>query len=375
MNADLLTVIVPVDLVRRPAQLRRRTLSLVRSLVEISCRVVVVHNDRGTAADRSLCQAFESLPRRWVQLLSHAFNDGLPNNALLRNQGYREVGTPYLMLLDADILASAALVNALLVQALAHPSGTAMAPCLYLSPSGSLRALIGADRSRFWREYLAHDRRHSLHLAMPSSVMVLKTADFGAIGGFAEAYTGHGFEDFDFMVRLAEATQAIDLTGVQNLGEAYRAPLLATGFRATLSTWCFDALISGAIALHLHHSRDADDAYYQSRQANADRFRDRLATLAPSTSEVHAVQPPFALASALYRYCTDRRLNPSAFEALLSARPSFLDRGGVLKRALLRIASRPIQRAVEDGFPACVGWPRRLDSPSRPSLQSSIHTP
>lgn len=41
-----------------------------------------------------------------------------------------------------------------------------------------------------------------MHLASPSSITILKSADYETLHGFDESFRGHGYEDFDFLVRL-----------------------------------------------------------------------------------------------------------------------------------------------------------------------------
>jgi predicted glycosyltransferase involved in capsule biosynthesis len=334
-SLGMVTVLITVDLARRASELTARVIALASRLEEWAIPTLIVHNDRGMTCDRRLTKQLSALQAANVRLHSAHHHGGLPNNAALRNRGQRLVSTPYLMFLDADIHASLELIEGLLGNAQRHPTGNAMAPCLYLSPSGTRRALRGTSISVLWKEYLGFQTRAFQHLAMPSSVMVVRTADFAQVGGFDETYCGHGYEDFDFMVRLGVLCGRITPSERLRIDQAYRAPLLAMGLRAELSPWSFDALISGHIALHLHHSRQEDDNYYQNRNRNSAYFALQLRKLMPNEATGLTRPDPFRLVNAFQVHCEREGKDSSEFHALLNARPIYLDRGPKWWRTLL----------------------------------------
>jgi predicted glycosyltransferase involved in capsule biosynthesis len=54
------------------------------------------------------------------------------------------------------------------------------------------------------KKFFDFSRKEFLHLASPSSITILKSDDYRMIKGFDERFRGHGYEDFDFLIRLYE---------------------------------------------------------------------------------------------------------------------------------------------------------------------------
>jgi hypothetical protein len=144
------------------------------------------------------------------------------------------------------------------------------------------------------------------------------------LGGFHEGYTGHGYEDFDFMLRFALKKQLLEPSPDLLIDRPYRAPLLAEGFRGALGTLCLPNLFQGHIATHLFHHRDSTEDYYAQRTANAHLFSQRMTKLLVDLS-VSSLSPPVPpMVSAFYRECKLHGIAPIKFSALFDARPRHL---------------------------------------------------
>lgn len=328
-----LTALVTIDLGRRHRQLVERVDTQAFHLATAGIAVVVAHNDRGGHWDQRL----KDMAVRWPsssRLVSHALDSGIPNNSMLRNFGARHILTTHMALLDADIFPDTGLLREMYDSVSSGAEPFAMAPCLYLTVSGSRYVQSGKPIAEIYKRYLRFDKSQFHHLASPSSVMIFSVADFAAIGGFCEDYRGHGYEDFDFMIRLALAKKAIKTSAEFLVDRPYHAPLLADGFRAVLSILCLNRMLDRKFALHLHHDKQARDPYYMERVSNADLFKRRMESLLIE-------QPPEAaqrsarsiLSDAFFDNCEKRGIDSAHYYVLFDARPDFMSRPvGLIRR-------------------------------------------
>lgn len=334
--AAVLTVLITLDLSRRQRQLLERVQTQVKVLSAAGVEVLVAHHDRGGYWDRRLERAARHWPAA-ARLVSHALVAGAPNNALLRNFGARHLYGGHIALLDADIVPDAALLQEMHASVLSGAEPFAMAPCLYLTGAGSRHVQRNKAPEEVFDRFLKFDKSLVHHVASPSSVMVLALDDFVRVGGFCEEYRGHGYEDFDFMIRLAVEKQLITPSTDLTLDRTYNAPLLADGFRALLSPLCLNRILDKRFALHLHHEKQGHDPYYSARHANALLFRLRMEHLLADRNEPQpARSAQLRLSDAFFERCEKRGLDSSHYYALFDARPDYLARGGRPLRLIRR---------------------------------------
>jgi predicted glycosyltransferase involved in capsule biosynthesis len=322
----MIDAVVPIDLSRRPLSLLHR----IRRLVELArlsnLTIVVGHNDRGTIFDK----AFSAICRRHaVRLVSDAFYSGEVNNARLRNEAMRAVRAPLTLLLDADLYIQPETVSKVAASVVAGDAPFRILPCLYLSRFGTAQ-LIRRRMSpeAMLRAYLRYRRAPFLHLALPSSVTVFKTADFVRAGAFDCAFAGHGYEDLDFLLRLGWLYDLIPRTSEVLADVPARAPLMTSGFRAYLARLALPALVRAEVAFHLWHS-NRRDAYYGARSANAERFfKKHAAEMSDGRQEQHAVPPPLdlALIHCWTDICRTHGADPRDYSILFDNRPGHVDR-------------------------------------------------
>ena len=83
---------------------------------------------------------------------------------------------------------------------------------------------------------------------------------------------GHGYEDFDFMLRLFKYKNLIEFSQDIVVDEPYLAPLMSVGLRALLAKPFLQTLLSTHYFLHLFHSKDQAEDYYQKHHINQDIF-------------------------------------------------------------------------------------------------------
>ena len=207
---SVISAVIPIDLARRPISLLHRLNRLISDADEQGVRIAIGHNDRGGIFDfalRAICS------RRHVQLVSNAFYSGEVNSALLRNAAMQKVDTSLTLLLDADIYLQADVLARMGDAVIGDGRPFQILPCLYLSRKGSRDLLHQRTAPKsLLADYLHFKRAPFSHLAVPSSVVLFRTEDFDRSGRFDVQFKGHGYEDLDFLLRLAWLYEEIPKT-------------------------------------------------------------------------------------------------------------------------------------------------------------------
>jgi predicted glycosyltransferase involved in capsule biosynthesis len=324
----MISAIVPVDLARRPANLLCRLSSLLDRARAQGLRIVIAHNDRGKTSDRALKKL---CAQHRMELVSDAFYAGDVNAARLRNEAVSHVSTPLTLLLDADIHLEADVLARVATSVLANDKPFQVLPCLYLSRRGSadlLHRRVRADA--LLSDYLSFRRAPFLHMAIPSSVTVFRTEDYQRAGAFDSGFAGHGYEDLDFLLRLAWLHDEIPRSSGLLTDAPVRAPLLASGFRGELVRLTLPSLLQGHVAFHLWHSTRRD-VYYEARKRNASRFRHKLAAQLPAADATQGAPPErlafdLSLISAWSDMCRRSNVDANDYSVLFDNRPGHADR-------------------------------------------------
>lgn len=180
------------------------------------------------------------------------------------------------------------------------------------------------DSAGLWEKYLDFYSGYFMHIAMPSSVILLHTEDFQKINGFDEDYKGHGFEDFDFMIRLWRANGWQEVTENDiDLHEAYRAPMLSHGFRGKLARLSIPATLDDVVAFHIHHLISGKEKYYQSRNDNLQIFKKKMSHICAKGGGGIFQQIQDNI-SNFFLACERKNKNPSRYERLFDATPAHM---------------------------------------------------
>lgn len=325
LGDNVISIIIPIDLRYRSKDITKRLIKFCRQIITPEFRLIISHANRGTQADVNLRKKIENLNTVNIRYIESYPKTDLPELARLRNQAMTSVDTKIVILVDVDIFPDIELFRTLANQA-SGSGKLAMAPCLYLTylgnhllEQGKVKTIIDSS--------LSFSGKYTQHWAIPSSVIACSKDDFLEAGGFFENYIGHGYEDFDFLLRLAKINKLISPT--ENLLEdrTYRAPLLSEGFRSFLGCLCIDNLLDGNIAFHLYHPKDKLSEYYNQRTKNSDIFTQRLRDLIQDSDSIYQsnndnILPPLIL--KFFIECHKRNINPSKYHALFDARPRYL---------------------------------------------------
>lgn len=316
-----IAIIIPIDLKRRSSQLISRVLELIKLTDSANVKVFIGHADHGLSQDEYLKNIAHRNSN--VVLASQPAGPTTANLARLRNIAAQEASGEVLLFLDADIAPDIGLFTELVRQVM-QGSPLAMSPCVYLSEQGVRRYATGTPLDEIIHGCLNFSPADVMHLALPSSVMAMRREDFLELGGFHEGYTGHGYEDFDFMLRFALRKRLMEPSPDLLIDRPYRAPLLAEGFRGALGALCLPNLLQGHIATHLFHHRDSTEDYYLRRTANSHLFSERMAKLLVDLNASSFSPPVPPMVSAFYRECRVQGLAPTKYSALFDARPRHL---------------------------------------------------
>lgn len=322
-NAELqkITLLSLVDFSRRPKQILSRAMNWAEFSVKHQLPLVIGHSHRYSKADQRFLNKIQKY-HPLVRVISVEAEIALPNLARLRNAGFSLVNTPLLALMDIDIYPDLALMQGLLSLMKKQGARCAMAPCLYLTEKGSKELRKNSDSKALWNKYLNFHNAQFMHLAMPSSVILLHAEDYLKIGGFDEEYQGHGFEDFDFMVRLWSGNIELSKSDIST-NDPYRAPMLGYGFRGKLARLCYQSLINDVVAMHIYHPSEKKEKYYQARIHNFDLFQKKMNGFSEAGSALGFHQIPENL-QIFIKCCDENKANPAKFQKIFDATPAHM---------------------------------------------------
>jgi len=246
----------------------------------------------------------------------------------LRNAAMRQVETPLTLLLDADLYLHPRVLAKVAASVQSNERPFRILPCLYLSRRGSKKLICRKiDADALFSEYLNFKRASFLHLALPSSVTVFRTDDFERVGGFDCGFSGHGYEDFDFLIRLAWLHEQIPKSQDLLINNPTRSTLLSTGFRAHLARLALPELFDGNVAFHIWHATERD-AYYDARSSNEISFKEKIAAqlLEKKFDCTPTFNYEFPLIDWWIDLCRQRNVDVLKYSVLFDNHPGHVDR-------------------------------------------------
>lgn len=320
-----MAIVVPIDLENRPLDIIKKTIRMCTENDKRGGHLVIGLADRDSWIER----IFKKIISRFsnTTVVATPFS-GPVNTARLRNKAFEAVERQYLLLLDVDIWPDFNLFAKYQRKLSLGTEQFCFIPCMYLSQYGSKR-LITEGRANALREsYFNFSRKEFLHLANPSSITIMHSQDYSMLGGFDERFEGHGYEDFDFMMRLAEAHNCLQPCGNLLDANTARSPLFPSGFRRALGRLCLQALLDKDMAFHLHHKSPKNTKYYSSRQSNLEFFLAQHQHRAIEAPESNSLIEDFL------GLCKANNLNYKDYSALFENKPGHIDRYDTFKRRL-----------------------------------------
>ncbi|MBV2229749.1 capsular biosynthesis protein, partial [Escherichia coli] len=201
-------------------------------------------------------------------------------------------------------------------------------PCLYLTKHGThilIKKKISVELLK--KRYFDFSRKEFLHLASPSSITILKSESYKKIHGFDESFQGHGYEDFDFLIRLYNHHFLSKLKSDFLIDKPCHSPLFTTGFRKYLGEYCLDILLQKDLALHLYHDKKHNDSYYSAREENYRIFRDKYKNAI--SDECHY---DTTLLLSFIQRCIDRGDDIRDYSIYFDNKPGHVDRYDTMYR-------------------------------------------
>lgn len=266
-----LSIVIPIDLSYRSSDILQRVKCLVATIQDQPIRFILGCNAQPERQVQQLKKLIAGCPQ--ITLVIDPSTSG--HLSRLRNIALAQVQTHYVMFLDIDIHINLGQIQNAFAQVQQHPAQLCMYPCLYLSKKGS-KQVNRLTLTAFKQAYYDFRRDLILHLAFPSSIIITDLKSVQAIKGFDEQFIGHGYEDFDFMLRLFHHKGLIKYQPSLLIDETYLAPIMAIGFRAILAESQLEQLLQKEYFLHIHHEKDKKSLYHQKRHANQQHFEMKL---------------------------------------------------------------------------------------------------
>lgn len=324
----MLTAIVPIDLKVRAKDIIEKSINLAKEAEKNKVDIVFGHNDRGTKYDRALKKRLEKYA--YSKLKSEYMASEKVNSSLLRNIAFEEVKTKLVLLLDVDIHPDFIFLLNYSNKLEKDKANFFIFPCLYLTKYGTeilnkKSVTVDELKNRFYN----FSRKEFLHLASPSSITIMKTSDYRTLGGFDIRYEGHGYEDFDFLIRLKKLYKMNDEYEDFLNNRVARSPLFSVGFRKYLGESCLEFLLKKEMLFHLYHPKKTHDDYYISRKKNFERF-----ALTHGSEVAISLQPDSTLINTFVTLCHERGVSVHDYSILFENKPGHIDRFDTLRRKL-----------------------------------------
>lgn len=305
-----LSIIIPIDLSYRSSDILQRIKHLAVIAQNQPIRFILGCNAQPERKVQQLKKVIEACPQITL-VIDHSDSGHLSR---LRNIALAQVQTRYVMFLDIDIHINLQQIHNAFTEVQQHPAQLCMYPCLYLSKKGS-KQVNRLTLTAFKHAYYDFRRDLILHLAFPSSIIITDLKSVQAIKGFDEQFIGHGYEDFDFILRLFHHKGLIKYQPSLLIDETYLAPIMATGFRAILAERQLEQLFKKEYFLHIHHEKDKKSLYHQQRQANQQRFEKKLKQQINAQETIIDTAPPY-LFKAFCELLAQHSLNRPEYSAL-----------------------------------------------------------
>lgn len=337
METSEISILTIVDFSRRSSCILKRAKNLIENAVKRGIPISVGHAERKSAHDKAFIQwlvknnFFSDL----VKLSSEESNSPIPNLSRLRNLAAKKISSKYIFLLDVDIYFDYDKLETEILKIKKSNIPFKIYPCVYLTKNGSKLLINGKPGDVIFNEYLERKNEDIVqHIAIPSSVLILKKNDFILLNGFNEKFTGHGYEDFDFISRLLTKYNLLNPHNDFFIDKAYISPLLSVGFRAYLGVFCLENLVDHALFFHLYHEKSKDEEYYKARKVNSAYFlQESKKKIATKTLYENDCTP--ILLREFFKICKRKSLDPSRYYRLLDNTPRYKIKGKIKKLKIL----------------------------------------
>lgn len=285
-----LTIIIPIDLNYRSQDILQRIKNLIHIVKNQPIRIILGCNANPKSKVDKLKNIIKSYKN--ITIITHETQIG--HLSRLRNIALLNVKSQYVLFLDIDIYINIEQILDAFSEVRTHSAQVCMYPCLYLSQKGN-KYIKRLSLEEFKQAYYNFRRDLILHLAFPSSIIITDLKSVQDIKGFDEQFIGHGYEDFDFILRLFKYKGLIEYQTALLSDETYLAPMMATGFRAILAESQLGQIFQKKYFLHIHHKKDKNSFYHRQRKINQQYFLSKLNQQIKKDTPFLNTSPPYLL--------------------------------------------------------------------------------
>jgi len=146
-----------------------------------------------------------------------------------------------------------------------------MVPCLYLTPEGSeeFLSLSGKDRkSQFINYYINKNVQKIQNYAPGTSAIVVNRFHYLSVGGHRKEFSGHGFEDFELIHRLAAMANRFYRPHRYYTDYKSWDTYDYTGFRSMFRLFGDSLMIKGIFLCHIWHPPYSVSSAYRLQNKN-----------------------------------------------------------------------------------------------------------
>ena len=338
MRTFTLTIIIPLDLKRRPLDLIAKTIELVTHPDTEDYIFHIALNDRQRNYERKLISKLKE--RSNVKLFKMQSDNDSINMSELRNLAAKDISTKVSLLLDADLHPNKEIFDDCINSITTNKDNIIILPCLYLSKKGTNYLNKKSIHSRnLLDKFFNYNRMYFKQIAAPSSIVFFKSEDYWAVGGFDNKFENHGYEDFDFLLRLAIYHNLITYSEDFFDDITCRSPMLSHGFRKKLGHLCLPHLLDKKIIFHKFHKKFSEDDFYKKRKANYNYMKEKLTSFIANLEMERDSVDHQSLINELFIICKNKKINFMDFTILFDNRPGHIDRGESHLETIIRKTS------------------------------------
>lgn len=257
------SIIIPIDFKYREDDIFNKLLRFIKILKNKKISLIFVCAKRNKVQEKKLIHLVKNIKN--IFLFFNYFTKTSVELAKLRNIGVSRCFDDIILFCDIDIFPDIKLFNYLASRV--KKDNFSILPTIYLKKNIHT---FNTKKNFFLAE------NYIQHLAIPSFIVSFKRKDFLKIGGLYEGYKGHGYEDFEFLIKLSFLYKKIKNTEDLLVDKTYKNPIFTEGFRGYLAKLCIDNLLRNKIAFHIYHKKNRFNFYYLRRYLNKFLFRIRI---------------------------------------------------------------------------------------------------
>lgn len=279
----LLSIIIPYGLSEERAYIKERVLQKAQFYKDYEKVEFIFVEGYSSAPDEKLKDFILAYHHSYLkeekQEALGAFSQGL-----CRNLGISKARAGVVLCLDVDYHLSKANLSKLLKlikikQIDSNPNAFLALPCIFLKESAD--EYLKSFESEFWdfciQKDLLFSQKHIRFLAPLSSSVLMNKHKFLELGGYDDAFIGHGYEDFDFYVRLLKSAALFEKMP-KDLAYDERSWQFThfKGFRSWFKLVGQEAMLNGIYLYHFYHNEPNQNGYLDNRELNHQIFYQRL---------------------------------------------------------------------------------------------------